>query len=215
MQKFLQLIIILLFIFTLVGCGYKNSDIDSSFPNELNIGKPDASLDTDRQKGKENEVEGKSNQPLPGQLTASVLFDHSYYNYWNSLFQNPGAIFYNVHSKGYFNPTNRIIINIPNVYNAKVELINENHNKKIGYTNNQGICYLFLDDDEINENNEYQIKVTYKTNNSFKTFDKTIQLLDNTATLSLDKSENENHIQVMFIIDTTSSMIDEFIYKVK
>ena len=63
MRKFLKLIIILLFIFTLVGCDYKNNNVDSSFPNALNIGKPDVSLDTDRQKGEVNEVEGKNNQP--------------------------------------------------------------------------------------------------------------------------------------------------------
>lgn len=43
----------------MVGCDYKNNNVDSSFPNALNIGKPDVSLDTDRQKGEVNEVEGK------------------------------------------------------------------------------------------------------------------------------------------------------------
>ncbi len=206
-------ILILFISLCLVGC---NSVDDSESPGGL--AEPsdtcegmDGLFDSDYIKdGEQNNTNIK-----PGQLTASVLFDHKYYSFWSSLIvgnQNDKGIFNEYYTNNNFKTLNRITIKIPNVYNAKVELMNDEKVINYGYTNNNGICYMFLDDNDINEDNTYNIDITYNLEEKEEKVSKQIVLENNEATVNINPSKNENIMQLMFVIDTTGSMNDELSY---
>lgn len=205
LHLFFIFILILLFSLYLVGC--------ESDPSDEVVGSPSYKTESIGDTSNHNE---EGNEAIkPGQLTASVLFDHKYYSFWASLIlgtQEGDGIFKDYYINNNFKTLNRIIIEIPNVFNAKVELMDEGQIINCGYTNNNGICYMYLDDNDLNEDDTYDIAITYNHNGKTETINKQIILEDNKATVKLDPSENTNIMQLMFVIDTTGSMGDEISY---
>lgn len=213
LQLFFISILILIISLCLVGCGGSLNSTSSPGYSDTDSGSP--SYKSESIEDINNPTEEGDEVIKPGQLTASVLFDHKYYPFWSSLIlgtQEGDGIFKNYYINNNFKTLNRIIIEIPNVFNAKVELIDEGQVINYGYTNNNGICYMFLDDNDLNEDNTYDIAITYNHNGKTETVNKQIILENNKATVKLDSSENTNIMQLMFVIDTTGSMGDEISY---
>ncbi len=146
----------------------------------------------------------------PGQITASVLFDNDDYDYWLSL-QEKGqdsAGIFNSYQEKYNIVNNRITLKINGVKKAQVTLYGENNEIEwVSYADKNGVCYLFNSE----EREEYKVNISYlDSEGEVKNADYTVK--NNDKIRINDESEEYDIIQLMFIIDTTGSMMDEIDY---
>lgn len=137
-----------------------------------------------------------------GMLTGSVIFDNNTYEYWTSLItkgQDGDGLFKEYFDSESFNTLKRVKLTIKNGKNVKVELVENGFET---FTDANGVCYLFADD----EKDEYNVKITHsETVETFK-------IKDNDEITLKNPSNKQDIIELMFVIDTTGSMGDEILF---
>lgn len=155
----------------------------------------------------EKSGEGQEVKPEPGQLTCSALDDHKEYDYWCSLSetsQDKDGVFKNYVKRSKFNTFNRIDLTVLNANNITVTLADQSYS---AHVDNLHKAYLFPQTNE----EYYDVTISYDDAEGVRqTVNKTVT---HQETIDL---ENENvkteKMQLMFVIDTTGSMMDELTY---
>lgn len=151
------------------------------------------------------------NQLRAGNITASATMDNEKYDFWHSLLvsgQEEDGEFKNYNTKYSFKTANRLVITLPKGIIAKVSLMNDNEAVFTGVSDQNGVCYLFSNE----EKESYNIKVEYlNKDNNLVSFDDVVTGDKEYTDLEFIE-RNTNIIDLAFVIDATGSMGDEMEY---
>ena len=228
--RLLTLIILSFLLITSTSCSHKtgNTDIDGWLSPDMVEDSISSGKDTysEAPKGdvgdyysptssESNSYKDTQQTPAPGQITASAWSDIKNYDFWLELFNQNSENQENSFNN-YFTILNRftttlntqkmITVNITsdtqpiNNYPVSIKNYNYSFNTK---TDVFGNAYLFIPNDS-----EFPYTITYGTN----TFEITSYSKE-TINLNITSSiENDNALDLMFVIDTTGSMGDEISY---
>lgn len=198
------LIIFLIIILSISSCAA--SDNNSNLipdDNEMNNSNnhPDSSVGEETYDKESNS--NKDSQNI-SKLSSSAYNDNDHYSYWIDLINNGLFKTFNLYENLHFNTSNRIKITLPSMLDAKVNLLDNNGN--VLYTalpTKDGVCYLYP---EIKKAS-YDIRIDYMINEQLYSSKHTI-INDTVFNIDGDLINNDI-IDLMFVVDTTGSMMDE------
>ena len=157
--------------------------------------------------------EGNGNLPRSGQLTACALFDKNEFGYWHNLqlsTDNGDGVFYQYANKYTFNTSH--MIKVSSNFGVDAEVVGL-HDDEIVYsarTLKDGTAILFDGNEAINK-----IRFTYVDNstNEQVVLEKEYNPeSEEVVSFDVHNETNNNLIEIMFVVDTTGSMMDEIAY---
>lgn len=190
MRKYLIMLFVVFFSLFLCSCSADNPN--HRYPDNDDV--PD------------NFVLGELIKEEDAKLTCIAHDDNKYYGSWIDLVYEYNGVF-NYYNGFYpLKTNNRITINVPAGANVEISLLDDEGN--IVYTNlpdANGVCYLFPNWFSY----EYKISVKYYNGIDEEPIITEYNVSDS-ITLSLDATKVEKDIiDLMFVVDTTTSMDDE------
>ncbi len=215
-------LLILAFSFILVGCA--SGDMSKGEPSYApSDGSAGGTVTGDEDTPGEGEEPGSQVQIPAGQLTAAAYSDIVYKEFWNTLI-NPkpeqteqpdktSGIFSKYYENSGFISKEMIEVSVSTgtttLSHVKVQLVKEQDIIYSSVTDKTGKAYLFVN--ELSES--LNVTVSYTDINGTlveetKPVESNIITFDNLP----EKVEDENIIELMFVVDTTGSMIDELEY---
>ena len=148
----------------------------------------------------------------PGQLTACAYNDNDHFNFWQSLLtsnQEEFGEFKSYYDQFAFKTYNRIKIIVPSNMDVIVNLVDEQNNVLFtAIPDANGVAYLYSKTNQ----SSYNICLEYKKPEDTLVSKQYETVTGDTEFIFEATSEKSDVIQLMFVIDTTGSMVDEINY---
>lgn len=148
----------------------------------------------------------------PGQLTACAYNDNDHFNFWQSLLtsnQEEFGEFKSYYDQFAFKTYNRIKIIVPSNMDVIVNLVDEQNNVLFtAIPDANGVAYLYSKTNQ----SSYNICLEYKKPGDTLVSKQYEIVSGDTEFIFEATSEKSDVIQLMFVIDTTGSMVDEINY---
>ena len=148
----------------------------------------------------------------PGQLTACAYNDNDHFNFWQSLLtsnQEEFGEFKSYYDQFAFKTYNRIKIIVPSNMDVIVNLVDEQNNVLFtAIPDANGVAHLYSKTNQ----SSYNICLEYKKPGDTLVSKQYEIVTGDTEFIFEATSEKSDVIQLMFVIDTTGSMVDEINY---